>query len=684
MSSEIDRSTSSAEPLYLGHPPGLFTLFFAEMWERFSYYGMRALLLLYLTKSMLMGEGDAKSIYGAYTALVYMTPFLGGLLADRFLGTRVSVILGGILMALGHVVMMREEPLALYVALALLITGNGFFKPNISSIVGTLYPPNSPRRDGGFTIFYMGINLGATASPLLCGYIGEKYGWHLGFGLAAIGMLVGLAVFVLPTLISRLLILAAAASGGLLLLLYHPNETIATVVNAVTATFLVLAAVAAFGALSRGGLPVGTGLPPGGRLDRKTLAWTLILTGLAIPIFTLLVSGFSPLHPEGKQVSIISEDFLSRLEGGDQAAAPAESSDDSGAAVPETSSGSAAGRILAVVLREISKPAGLVLGVTGILALGYLLLECMRTTRIARQRMFVVLILTFFQLIFWAFFEQAGSSLNLFADQVVRRVNPTQTIGPSDVGQLLSIEPTQAQIGYFNGDQLFTMKQLNALRAAKPPVQQIEWQVSEQNIGMGLASREDEIPASLFQSVNPAAILMLGLVFSGLWTFLARRGVEPSTPVKFALGLIQLGLGFGAIYMGVLQADERGMVWAGWLVLGYVLHTTGELCLSPVGLSMVTKLTPSRLVSTMMGMWFLATAFSQYAAGMISQFTGVDDSALADADAQLPSSVIGTYGDVYYHIGLTAIAAGLVCWALTPLLKRWMHADYLGDPEASV
>ncbi len=183
-------------PQLFGHPTGLYTLFFAEMWERFSYYGMRALLLLYMLKGFLgFNDQDANAVYGAYTALVYMTPFFGGMIADKLLGARTTVVIGGLLMAAGHLLMTIEKDLWFFTALGLLIAGNGFFKPNISSIVGTLYPDGSPKRDGGFTIFYIGINLGAAMAPLLCGYIGETYGWHYGFGLATIGMLVGLAVF---------------------------------------------------------------------------------------------------------------------------------------------------------------------------------------------------------------------------------------------------------------------------------------------------------------------------------------------------------------------------------------------------------------------------------------------------------------------------------------------------------
>src|SRR5262245_40151620 len=208
-----------------GHPAGLYTLFFAEMWERFSYYGMRALLLFYMLKGFLKyNDQQGYAVYGAYTALVYMTPFFGGALADRLLGARRAVVLGGMLMAAGHLLMTVESEFAFFGALALLITGNGFFKPNISTIVGSLYPEARPRRDGGFTIFYMGINLGAAMSPLLCGYIGETYGWHYGFGLATIGMLTGLAVFVAPVRLTQILISAGAIASAVGLFFASPDN----------------------------------------------------------------------------------------------------------------------------------------------------------------------------------------------------------------------------------------------------------------------------------------------------------------------------------------------------------------------------------------------------------------------------------------------------------------------------
>lgn len=238
--------------MMFGHPTGLFTLFFAELWERFSYYGMRALLVFYMIKGfMSYGDGNAYTIYGAYTALVYMTPFFGGMIADRLIGARRAVILGGLLMAAGHLTMTIQYKSAFFTALALLIVGNGFFKPNISTMVGSLYPQGSPKRDGGFTIFYIGINLGAAIAPLLCGYVGEQYGWHKGFGLATIGMLTGLAVFIAPTILSQLLLLVAIVFATLNILELEQLAELNNYMNWIVAGTLVLAAVTAFISLGK-------------------------------------------------------------------------------------------------------------------------------------------------------------------------------------------------------------------------------------------------------------------------------------------------------------------------------------------------------------------------------------------------------------------------------------------------
>lgn len=656
----------SPKSTLFGHPAGLYTLFFAEMWERFSYYGMRALLIFYMTKGFLgYGDGDAYTVYGAYTALVYMTPFFGGMLADRLLGARKAVVFGGLLMASGQALLMVEQTLAYYAALALLIAGNGFFKPNISTIVGSLYQQYPGKRDSGFTIFYMGINLGAAMSPLLCGFIGETYGWSYGFGLATIGMLTGLAVFVLPPWVARVAIVSGALAAATGLLYFHPVEMLPTAVNVFVAISLVVAAVIAGTAIHRGGLPPDAGAAPDPeRLRRRWLGlvpmeWAVYLvTFLFIPIFVLFVSGGSTFKADARPIILVSDSTIEAMEGSEQVIL----------------------RIAGVCLKEVSKPAGLILALSGILAFGYLAFETFRLPTVARQRMYVVLILTFFCMLFWAFFEQAGSSLNNFTDRNVNRIMEStarQTIAAADIGETIQIEPTQAQLGLHNGDRVFTLDVLNELRSERGNGQksEIAWKVAKDNVGMRLASRDDEIPASLFQAANPIYILLFGLVFSALWSYLGSHGLEPSTPLKFALGLLQLGLGFVVFWASTQWADQRGMVAMHWLLLGYLMHTTGELCLSPVGLAMVTKLSPARLVSTVMGAWFLATAFSQFLAAIIAQFTRVGDGGTTGRAIPPPIETLHTYGNVFGQIAIAAIASAVICFALVPLLKKWMHED---------
>lgn len=650
-------SDAPAQRTFLGHPPGLFVLFFAEMWERFSYYGMRALLLLYMMKGFLgYNDNRAYAVYGAYTSLVYMTPFFGGMLADRFLGPRIAVIIGGLLMAAGHLVMTAQNTILFYLALALLIVGNGFFKPNISAMVGELYGIDTSKRDGGFTLFYMGVNLGASMSPLLCGYIGETYGWHKGFGLATIGMLVGLAIFVMPTLITQLLIGAGALCSAIALFVFVPDNMTMKLVNAFVALSLLTAGGIAIRALSLGGIPNEVGRPPTG--SPKYLVTVLIGIAICIPLLCLFVSDFSVLN-SGDPVALISAETVNQL----------------------SATTGPLSEVVNTFLTQISKPAGVLLTVTGLLAFGYLIFVTFTLDLIARQRMYVVLILIFFSMLFWAFFEQAGSSVNNFTDRNIDRVAEGRVITADEVGTTIQIQPTQEQLGFYNGDQLFTLSDLDRLRRAHQqaedqagnPAFTIDWLVAEDNVGMGIANRSSELATSSFQAVNAIFILLFGLVFTALWSFLGNRGLEPSTPVKFGLGLIQLGLGFAMFWLGAANPDSRGIVGVEWLLLGIMLQTTGELCISPVGLSMVTKLSPKVLVSTVMGAWFLATAFSQYLAMIISQFTGVSHGEGDERVIPPPIETVDIYGGVFQNIAIAAIVAGFTCLVLAPLLKKWMH-----------
>ncbi|MCA9794426.1 MAG: peptide MFS transporter, partial [Candidatus Eremiobacteraeota bacterium] len=538
---------------------------------------------------------------------------------DRLIGSRPAVIIGGALMAAGHLLMGVETPLAFYTALALLIAGNGFFKPNISTVVGSLYSAESTRRDSGFTIFYMGINLGAAMSPLICGYVGETYGWHYGFGLATIGMLIGLAVFVAPTVVCQMMILGGALATGISLF-FLQNNPYQLAINALIAVALIVAGVIAFIALARGGLPAEAGQPPDPDAPNRPVfgipAQIVIYVGvvIAIPVIALLLQN-QPIVKTG-------------------------------------------------------------LSLFGLVCFGWLLFQAFGCEKVERERLFVVLILMFFSMLFWAFFEQAGSSISNFTDRNVDRVTEERTVTEADVGKTITIEPNQEQLGYKLNDKVFVLTDLDEIRKGENKT--IEWPITEDNVGMGIGG--SELPASLFQAANPTFILIFGLVFSALWTFLGQKGIEPSTPVKFALGLLQLGLGFGALWYGAQHADARGMVTVSWLLLAYLLHTTGELCLSPVGLSMVTKLSPKAIVSTVMGAWFLATAFSNLLAGMIATFTGVSEGAEA-ATIPPPIETLGVYGHVFGIIAACGMGSAVFCLLISKLLTNWMH---MGEQEDEV
>jgi POT family proton-dependent oligopeptide transporter len=488
-------STSAAR-----HPIGLWYLFFAEAWERFSFYGMRALLVLYLTQALGFGDARAYEVYGAYTALFYATPVIGGLVADRLLGFRKAVVLGGVLMAFGHFAMAFEE--TLYLALGLLIAGNGFFKPNISTIVGRLYGPDDPRRDAGFTIFYMGINAGAALAPVVCGYLRTSFGWHTGFGAAGVGMLIGLFVF--------------------------------------------MKGERAYGDVTA---------PPDPALLKK-------------PLFAGL----------NREILVYAAAFAEAA--------------------------------IAWQLVQKSDWVGRILIGTGLLVLAGLIIYLVVGVedRKARDRMGVALVLIAVSMVFWSFFEQAGSSMNLFTERNVDR----HLLGTT-------------------------------------------------------------IPTESFQAVNPAFILIFGLPFGWLWMWLARRALEPSIALKFGLGIVQLGLGFGALYVGAVVSRSDGMVGMSWLVLGYLLHTTGELCVSPIGLSMVTKLSPPKVVGVMMGTWFLSSAFAQYLASVIAALTGVGSSDEGGAALPPPPETVMIYGSVFGGICVIALLLGVAVCALSPVLARRTH-----------
>ncbi len=562
--------SGDARGTILGHPKGLFVLFFAEMWERFSYYGMRALLIFYLTKHWLFSDEQSGVIYGAYTALVYITPVLGGYLADRWLGQRKAVLYGALLLTFGHFLMGFEgdggqDAGALnmfWLALSFIIVGSGFLKANISVIVGQLYPRTDIRRDGAYTIFYMGINLGAFLGSLLCGYLGETYGWSYGFGAAGFGMLLGLVVFMVfkPLLMGRGEptdpALLAKSFGGIKLewLLYLAG----------------LVAVAVCWWLVQNQAVVGTLLGIAGSV------LVLYVLGIATFQFTYGSFGAAPKLPLGLFVL-----------GGVMAA----------------------GAFVLMFLEAISGDTAQNMALAGFgVALLVIVWQSIGRAHEDRDRIFAAMFMIMGSILFWALFEQAGSSLSLLTDRHVDRT-------------IMGWEPT----------------------------------------------------ASMFQSLNAMYIVLLAPLFAWLWTKLARKGLEPSAPAKFGLAIIQLGLGFLVLVAGANAAGSAAIPVI-FIFLIYLLHTTGELCLSPVGLSAMNRLAPAHMASLIMGTWFFASATGNFAAGLIAAATGSEAASGEGAGRAVVMAV-------YDQIGWVAIGVGVAVLVISPLIRKLMHLDTLRDSE---
>jgi POT family proton-dependent oligopeptide transporter len=542
---ESDSGSPPAPAAKRGHPRGLYVLFSAEMWERFCYYTMRGLLTLYLIKALGQGDVQAFAIYGAYTALVYAAPVLGGQIADKLLGYRRAVILGGVMMAIGEFMICLGFEDAMYMGMGVIIVGNGYFKANISSIVGKLYDEGDPRRDSGFTIFYMGINLGAVGATLIGAPVGEGLargpmgdtGWLVGFGLAGVGMIAGIIVFIWGR--SRL--------GG------------------------------------RGEAPDVPKLvaPWIAGLSRQT--WTIIASFAVVPLLYLLL----------KNKNLVDVLLLVALAG-----------------------------VLFQLVRAALADGG----------------------RPQRDRIIVLVILMVFNVVFWACFEQAGSSLTLFAERNVDRMI----------------------LGF-------------------------------------------EMPASQTQFFNPAFIILFGSVFSVMWIKLDEKKLNPNIPMKFGLGILQLGLGYLILQVGAKMAGPEAQVPLFILGVMYMLHTTGELFLSPIGLSMVTKLAPAKMTGQVMGAWFLSFAFANSAAAALAQLTGAEEGGgggpltkMVDAAIQIvkPPRPLGDmvdegitmltpehwaglqtaaqesltkYVDIYTTMGLVTVGIGVFLILLSGPLNKMMH-----------
>ena len=517
------------------HPKGLYVLFVTEMWERFSYYGMRAIFVLFLTKALLYDKAFASDIYGSYTGLVYLTPLIGGYMADRYWGNRKSIVIGGIMMAVGQFFMFMAGSfyenidlarILMMVGLTALILGNGFFKPNISTMVGQLYPKGDKRIDSAFTIFYMGINLGAFLSPLICGGLGDTgnpadFKW--GFLAACVGM-----------------------SVSTLLFIWLKNHYIVT----------------------------PEGLPVGAAPNRS------------------------------RETAAIDT-------------------------VAETKSEFTKGQIMTWIGIEIGL-FGLFYflgqGVIGsfifslsIAAPGFIISD-RSLTKIEKQRIWVIFIVAFFVIFFWAAFEQAGASLTFFAEeQTNREVGIHLSKGVlSGIFAVLIALLAFAGLKVFNNmknelkgvRELILVLVVGAIGALAYVIIQFPSEGTE----------IESIPASFFQSVNAIAIVICAPLFSILWTFLGKKNMEPASPYKQSIGLLLLAIGYVVIAFGVKGIEPSTKVSMMWLLSLYLIHTFGELCLSPIGLSMVNKLAPVKFASLLMGVWFLSTASANKFAGTLSSY----------------------------------------------------------------
>lgn len=511
------------------HPRGLYVLFVTEMWERFSYYGMRAIFVLFLVKALMYDKAFASDIYGSYTGLVYLTPLIGGYMADRYWGNRKSIIIGGIMMAIGQFFMFLSGSfyenldlarLLMMGGLGALIFGNGFFKPNISTMVGQLYAPGDKRVDSAFTIFYMGINLGAFMSPLVAGGLGDTgnpadFKW--GFLAACVGMVVSTLIFV-----------------------WLKDHYIVT----------------------PDGQPVGTAPKKVAKTeDNKNdggFSTTQIITWLVIEV---VLFGIFYLTGQG-----VIGSFIFSL--------------------------------------SIAAP-------------GFIISD-KSLSKIERDRILVIYIVAFFVIFFWAAFEQAGASLTFFAEEQTNR----------EIGlHIPKIALTLIYVGIIGLLGFAGLKANKGLNQDKKGVKEIILAI----IGLGIiyfayaitqlaseGSMLDVIPASYFQSVNAIAIVIFAPIFSVLWTWLGKKNLEPASPFKQSIGLFLLALGYLVIAMGVKGIDPSTKVSMMWLLSLYMIHTFGELCLSPIGLSMVNKLAPIKFASLLMGVWFLSTSAANKFAGTLS------------------------------------------------------------------
>ena len=566
----------------LGHPAGLFVLFFTEMWERFSYYGMRALLVMFFTASLLDGgwgwpREHAYAIFGTYTSLVYLSTLLGGYFADKKIGYRYAVAIGALLMTLGHGAMAIETPFFIYTGLTLLVFGSGFFKPNMTSIISEMYKGKDEKKDGAYTIFYMGVNAGAFLGILLCGYLGEQVGWQWGFGLAGIFMLFGLLQFwfaqnIFGDIGKKPLKIDAATVE---ISADEPK------LNPFTSIQLTLIGIA--GVLG--------------------LSWILNDPVAKISEGAYNLFNFSLFGMEGSNVAILS----------------------------------ALGIFLLLLFIRIPK-----------------------YDKITRDRMIAVIFFAFITIFFWAIFEQAPSSLTIFARDYTQRVLEGNA---AFIFKIVNSMMTLVPLGIITWVLWLLFKKTFSKYALSNIFLAISfliiWGIAIWMLSIEFGKEIAEVPASWFGVLNSLFIIAFAPLFSRWW----ESKYNPNANMKYAIGMILLGLGMACVAVGassIAPGAKEASVSMLWLILVYFFHTMGELCISPVALSYVSKLVPGRMIAMMFGIWYLAVAIGMKLAGVFGEAS---------------EGIAQSQGLSYFFWLLTAVAVGLgvISALLHPVIKKLMH-----------
>ena len=572
----------------LGHPSGLFVLFFTEMWERFSFYGMRVLLINFLTSAIISDKGplfngwgwdaeQAGALYGTYAMLLYITPIFGGILADKLLGYRWAVVIGALIMTIGHASMALDAPIFMYIGLACLVIGTGFFKPNMTSILSEMYKEFPEKKDGAYTIFYMGVNAGAFFGMMLCGYLAEKIGWHWGFGLAGVFMLLGTLQF------------------------WFAKPIFGKIGDPPTAEDKAAAAKKA-----------AESTDPDDKLNPFTM-----IDKVLIVVMTVLGLGYAFNDPLSKAGGINIFNFeVGALKGQDFA--------------------------ILVAL---------------ILFLGVVISRLTRYTKVVRDRMIAVIIFAFFVIFFWMSFEQGASSLVIFArDNVDRTLEGTSLTVFNVINTALTVIPL-AIITY-------VVAMLTKQTFGKAPITNIVqmicfigiWGIAIWMLYREFTAESSEITVSWFSILNSFFIITFASLVSKVWD----SKFNPPAAVKYGLGLIVMAIGFGLLAFGSHGIQEGVKVSMIWLVLAYLFHTLGELCLSPVGLSYVSKLVPARMIAFMFGMWYLAIAIGNKLAAILGgQIENITN-----------QYSLSTF---FLIFTIVPIVAGVIVMVLNPFMKKLMH-----------